>query len=816
VGRLGAASVGVFLVASATLMVEVLLIRVFDVILNQHIGYVVITCAMFALGLSGVFCAIRPLREGDDPGSRAGWLAVAFAVSLLLLRPAINFIPSLYKPLESEALRYLVAFPTIYLTLLLPFFLSGLILAYVFSAGAAKIGRLYFFDLAGAALGCIIWIPFIRQIGPGGLMIWGAAALLLAAALFVGRRTFWIGAGAAAALLLSIPLFLGDDRLDFHEHKNKRGVVTARKAGRIELSEWDPVSKIYVVNNDVVDEQSGEVTENPKHVAYDGGTQSSHLFPFDGDFAALREIVLAGEQPIENYFWRRGLLSSHYLKRDTDASVLICGSAAGQEIKAALTFGAGQVDGIELVGTVVRLGKDEYADFVGGIFHDPRVRNQVGEARSFLRASKDRYDIIQIFSNHTSSSIATGAGAISPVYLQTAEAYEEYFSHLTDDGVLHINHHFYPRMITTAALAWKWLGRDDFQRHVVAYQWPAGQDTLPTMLIKMSPWKRDELDDLDRFMSSGRNDWNRQVRMVNPLDPAGSFLSPGFFAGHLPEALDRELDYHAGATTDDRPFFARILRHRRKVEPDPDRFVNESMAAVMSGRQRWPGGEYAVFLGPAVVASFFALLLVGVPLAFSSVGRQRWPGKYTSLGYFACLGLGFIVIELVLVQMFMKLVGFPVYAYAVVILAMLFSAALGSLAVERLGVGEGRWAIPFIGVLVVGTLALMFYTATFDPLLGQPLGVRLIAAAALIFPLGFFMGMPFPIGVLAIRRRPAGAVAWAWGANGIFTVIGGVLSGLFAILFGFRWTMAFALAVYLLAMGIYMVMRRAEGVEPAA
>ena len=112
---------------------------------------------------------------------------------------------------------------------------------------------------------------------------------------------------------------------------------------------------------------------------------------------------------------------------------------------------------------------------------------RAGEGRSFLHHSHRTYDIIQIYSNHTSSSVAQGTGALAPAYLQTAEAYQQYFSHLTADGVLHINHYTYPRMITTAALAWKRMGRTDFARHVAVYVSPL-ELTLPTLLIKNRPW----------------------------------------------------------------------------------------------------------------------------------------------------------------------------------------------------------------------------------------------------------------------------------------------------------------------------------------
>src|ERR1019366_507779 len=190
----------------------------------------------------------------------------------------------------------------------------------------------------------------------------------------------------------------------------------------------------------------------------------------------------------------------HYLKRDTGARVLVIGSAGGQETKAALVYGAARVDAVELVPTVVELGTGRYSHYIGDIFHNPAVYAQAGEGRSFLRHSDRQYDIIQMYSNYTNLSVAQGTGALAPEYLQTVEAYQEYFSHLTPNGVLHINHHAFPRMITTAALAWKRMGRTDFQRHVAVYISEA-EPFLPTLLIKMQPWTAAELNELNVFLA---------------------------------------------------------------------------------------------------------------------------------------------------------------------------------------------------------------------------------------------------------------------------------------------------------------------------
>ena len=375
----------------------------------------------------------------------------------------------------------------------------------------------------------------------------------------------------------------GHDYFAFRGHQDKRGVLRAQLAGLDEFSEWDPMSKIDII------------TESPtkKHVAYDGGSQSSTFFKFDGDFAGLRKKILEGTEDLGQHFWDAGVLASHYLKRDSAADVLIIGSAAGQETKAALAFNPARVDGIELVGTVVRLGKHEYSNFIGGIFNDPRVHNQVGEGRQWLRTSSRKYDIIQIHSNHTTSFINSGIGAVSPVYLQTAEAYREYFSHLKDNGILHINHHAYPRLITTAALAWKQSGRSDFQRHVLVFERQNKKDALPTMLIKMSPWTEAEVAEVEHLFAvcDRSNPGHPNAKVIDPLNPKASFLSPAFFTGDLPEDLRARMDYRVSACTDDRPFFDSFQVGFHRIKPDRERFTNLSMASMINSRLKWPLGD---------------------------------------------------------------------------------------------------------------------------------------------------------------------------------------------------------------------------------
>ena len=197
-------------------------------------------------------------------------------------------------------------------------------------------------------------------------------------------------------------------------------------------------------------------------------------------------------------------------------------------------YGAQHVDGVEMVGSVVQLGKNDYSNYIGALFRHPLVSVYIDEGRSFLRSRDTRYDIIQIFSNHTSSSVAAGTGAIATNYLQTSDAYREYFSHLSENGVLHINHFYYPRMITTAALAWSQMGRSHFEKHVVVYE-NDQDETLPTVLIKMQPWTSDELERVKQFFATDfPGEDIKYTLVVDPLSPENNSIPLTYFAGSLP------------------------------------------------------------------------------------------------------------------------------------------------------------------------------------------------------------------------------------------------------------------------------------------
>jgi hypothetical protein len=575
--------------------------------------------------------------------------------------------------------------------------------------------------LVGAGLGAVAIIPLLPLIGPGGALVCASGLIILCAGLFSEQKRL-LKASAVISLIVML-----DTR-------------------------WDPISKIDIVENR---DRHGNFLNY--HVAYDGGQQSSYFFPFDGDYQKLRQgVENADVIDRSTGFWAPNVLASHYLKRDTDAEVLIIGSAGGQETKAALTFGAKHVDAVEMVNAVIEYAKGKYNDVIGGIFNHPAVNVVNGEGRSFLRSADKHYDIIQIYSNHTSSSIGAGNGAISTVYLQTVEAYKEYYQHLKADGVLHVNHHYYPQMIVAAAKAWKDMGRTNFRDHVIVYLRDKEVETLPTMLISMEPWTQKQLDTVSYLL---HKDFVAALLYENPLDHQNSYLSEEFFSGSISDETREQTDFRLHVSTDDQPYLTFIRKlYSQLPPPEAGSNMTNGMVAMLNTQLRSGVPMDSVHLMvTAFFSVIFSFLFILLPIKMSKVGQANWPGKYYTLAYFSCLGAGFIIIELVLIQIFMKLIGFPLYTFSVVILTLLVSAGLGSLASKPMGISPSRrWLWPFSGVVLYGIVFLLIYPGLFDVFLSLDLLVRCILAGVLIFPLGFFLGMPFPLecGSISLYRLP--------------------------------------------------------------
>jgi spermidine synthase len=786
---------GLFVISAATLLLELTLTRIFDFLLWANLSYLVVSSAMFGFGLGGIALMLWPAkRVTTDQLLTLG--AAGFSAGVLVLLPVLMYLPLNLENLLAKPAPQLVLFLIFYLALLFPFFASGLTVSAVLSRNAACVHRLYFWDLVGAGLGCFGIFGLPRLLGAEATLLLVAGAGGLSAVLFAGKeagRTRLAGPVLLAAVSAIVPL---SDRISFRGMDIKRGVDLNLARDRIEFTRWDPVSRIDVLREEV---------PWRKRIAYNGGSQSSSFYAFDGDYAGLRHRYFDSADSQPRYNSGKYVALCHWLKRDQGANTLVIGSAGGQETLAALTWGASHVDAIEMVGAVIEAGTGPFASFIGNIFHEPRVSVHCDEGRSFLRHGDTRYDVIQIHSNHTTSSIANGAGGTDPIYLQTVEAYKDYITHLTPDGILQINYFVYPRMIATAARAWAELfPGEDVRQHVVV---TSGFGAMATFLLKRSPWTHEEIGEVRRFLyPEFGSDPSRSYRLIYAAgEPEEAAVPRAFFEVPLPPSIERSLPYAAFPTTDDRPFFRDLRRGGRHLEPDAEGYVSTDTAEFLNGSLRGnvPMERVHVYVlgGLSLIAS---ILFVFVPLFRFKRKGLRHAATLPALAYFSCLGSGFVLVEITLILKFVLVVGSPIHAMAAVLFTMLVFAGIGSWLSERALRSWGRCSVLVVGFfgLALGAL-ILGYGALSQTALGLGPVARILLAAACIAPVALPLGMPFPLGIAALNARAPQLVPWAWGVNGFMTVIGSLAAVMATMALGFDATLLLALGIYAVAAAVY-------------
>ncbi len=204
-------------------------------------------------------------------------------------------------------------------------------------------------------------------------------------------------------------------------------------------------------------------------------------------------------------------------------------------------------------------------------------------------------------------------------------------------------------------------------------------------------------------------------------------------------------------------------------------------------------------------AAVLGLALVLLPLR-ARVYRGKTGGTAGRFGaYFTALGLAFLFVEIAWIQRFVLFLGHPLYAVAVVLAAFLVFAGLGAGLSPRLaGALRGRPRLEAVDVAVAAILAMgAFYLLALPTLLQALVGLapplKVGLALAVLAPVAFAMGMPFPLALARLARGAPALVPWAWGINGCASVVSAVLAALLAMQFGFAAVVASALALYVVA-----------------
>jgi hypothetical protein len=747
--------VAVGLVAGSTLALQVLLTRIFSAALFYHFAFFAISLALLGTGAGGVLLYLRPHLLERPSRERALALWSALFGALLLVVPALLVrLDYSFDNFQVDA-QFVLTLTLAALLAALPFLAAGIVIALAIKTWVSSVGRVYAFDLAGAALGALAIVPLLWLVSAPTLVVALGVAGALAALLFAGAaapRERALAAALAAAGLVLVALSAATSlyRLPgpFDEIRDPVG------------ERWTPISRV---------------------VSYPPGANGGDaIVSYDQDLAPVPGHAPGTALPD----WRAlglGPQSIGYALSGPGRTLVI-GGGGGRDVYNALSSGQRRVDVIELNREIRDMVDGELARYSGRPFSLPRVSVAIGDGRSTLAARDTTYDQVHIGFTNTLTAGSGQAYALSENNLYTVEAFEEYFDHLAPGGILSVSRLYrfagdeVLRATVLALTALREHGVSDPSRHVVVM---LGRDTLEaffgTVLVRLEPFTDAELARI-RTLARERT---RGI-VFAPGGPYGREWR-GLAAASSTERFCADYPVDVCAPTDNRPFFLNPVRLGDLGEPLPPKspFLSRTPFLVL-----------LVALG--ILTALCAVALV-LPLALSR-GADRPP--LGSLAYFAAIGLGFLVFEVVLIQRFVLFLGFPTYALSVVLFALLVFTGLGSLLSERMRDGRRGLVVALAAVTALIAAAAFALEPLLRALIELPFAARVALAVALLAPAGLLLGTAMPIGLRRLAALHPTGVAWAWGINGVTSVLGSVLAIFLAINWGFTVATLVAAACY--------------------
>lgn len=787
--------IGLFLVTAATLALEVLDTRLLSVLTWYSLAFLVIAMGLFGLTAGALRVYFRAEeyaaeRLAASLARDARWLAVAIPVSYVMLL----VVPLRTDPIATTVLLFLVFSALI----ALPFYPAGIIVAAAVTKTRFPVGRVYAVDLLGAALGAPAVPVLLSFADAGSALLMVAALCALASACFA-----WAGderRGVRQGLLLAGALVL----CGLANNSTTSGLAPLWVKGRpeirafVEQELWNSHSRVVV----------GPAGNVPASFWGKGNRCKQPL-------VTQRSIEIDGHAMTPLYHAEGGLESLRFLDCDITnivhqirphGSVAIIGVGGSRDIQAALLSGHSPVVGIELNARMLEILRGPLGQPTLVPQH-PAVQLIHGEARSVLARTHSHFDVIQMSLIDTWAATGAGAHALGENGLYTVEAWDIFLDHLKPGGVFTVSRWATVETARVVALAVAALQRRGVTRpadHLAL----VSSGLVSTLLVGRDPLTPADSEQLERVAKD-----KGFAVVVSPTHPTGATRLQEILAVKDRAELDRvtllpELDFRPA--TDDRPFFFNVIRPRALWRPPP---------ALTQGTIEGNLVATRTLLLSLLASMMLVAGAIGVPLwrRRGFIRRDRSPptagrGRRlaAALSYFFCIGVGFMLAEIALLQRLSLVLGHPIYSLIVVLASLVAAAGVGSLISDKLPFDRRPWCFAY-PVAIAGLLCAvaLAWPRLAPSVASSVLGVRIAWSVGVTVPLGLMMGMAFPCGMRLCKAEFERESPWLWGLNGVGSVLASSLAIIVALIFGLtRLTLLSALIYLCLVPAVWVLTGR--------
>jgi hypothetical protein len=783
---------GLFTLSAALLALEILQTKIFAFSLEPTAMSIAIAVCLLGLGASATVLTLFPrLREEE----RARSVAAAYAVAGGLAVPLAHAVFARVSPTMFDAAWRTVA---TLIVLTIPYFCFGMAIALVLVSRAAAAGRAYAINLAGSGLGCLLVFPLLDRLGAERALLAVAALALLAAVMFASLRprnallgvaivTIGLLAGFrwASEALVFQPEPMGQVRII------ERRIEALRKEHPNEtisfdrlFTRWDRTTRVDVFRL---------TASLPELQSRFGGPIETLFFAQDssaGSFLlGVGDDLSRGRVLFEDTVYAAG-----YVPHAVETALII-GLGGAPDVLTALHHGVRTIDAVDINRTTIDIVRNEFGAFLGHPYDRPEVTTHQVDGRTFLRQTNRAYDLIEMSGVDTKSMYAAGMLAVNETYLYTREAMRDVLARLRPNGILNfirVAGREPPRLASIAMAGLRDVGAATPERNLFVVT----QGMYSSVLVKRSPFTADELERLHAWVARAAApdiampayEWfglklGNPVKVLYSPEPRLITTTPYFEAlakGQV-DAFVAAAPEDLSSPVDDRPFFFFFTRPADALRAPPE--------------------SLALLLRALVYLVGIAALLILLPLAILRGRGLAMPQAGRALAYFACLGAGFMLIEIGLIQRFVVLLGHQSYAITVVLFGLLVGSGIGSMLSSWMPISS---PVPMRALIAALITVVVGYAIglgiVFDGAAGSGFITRLSLALALLVALGVMVGMPFPVALRALQTAGSPLVSWGIGVNGFASVLGATLALPVAMLVGLRAVLGLGALLYLIAL----------------
>jgi spermidine synthase len=815
-----------FLLSAASIGFELSIMRSFSVGSWSNFGSMVISIALLGFGLAGTILTFMQKRIRETPNFWLEKVSLAFMPAIALSHVIAQIIP--FKPvlIVSEPLQ-LIWIGVYYIIYAIPFFIAAVFINVTFIVFSSKIHTLYFWNMTGSGLGgiiiliCMYFLPADFLSIPLIIISFGAA-LICHLRYNAKENRFSITQNkiitCIAGLALSLLLVVFFGKINVSEYK---GVSQIRHFAESELDyySYSPTGEMHVYSSSYLHFAPG---------LSDVTSSNRKDFPVN----AYKGLYIDGSGPIgimksltesESAYIDYLPMSAAY-ELTEEPNVMLVKLGGGISAFTALHHKAEKVTVIEPNPAIVELLRDVpmMVEFNGGLLHNEKVHVEDGEPRAYCKSTDEKFDIVEI-SLIDSVGLSSGEPySVGENYTYTVEAITDYMSSLTEDGLLSVtvwnklrNPRNVPKLLTTIVASLKAQGVENPENRIFAFDLYL---QTATVVVKNSDFTEEEIEKLKYFcfktafnayyypgIEHQKTDFDEILAYYNSLydnasadenAPAPLSVKPNELYHHLlfrmfenrEEELYNKFVFNIRPATDDRPYYTAYLK------PEKLGIFMDQLGDVS---EEW---GYLLMLGTLFQSILFGFVIILIPL----IGR--WQDLFSGekgiggiIVYYACLGLGYMMIEIFLIQRLVYFLADPIFSVSIVITSMLIISALGSLFASRFQdkTKTVRYAVGGIALSII--LYIFVLSPVINTFIGLPLIVKSLIAIILIAPAAFFLGMPFPSGLSSLEKDKGRLLPWALGMNGALSVTGSVFAKLSSISFGFTFVLVIAGALYIIA-----------------